>query len=237
MNNVQQPYPPLAIVEARLFDENFTGDRNGKQELPEEPLEDAIDPVKVNLPDQLKDKIARMMALSAPAAPAAGSIWSLAYSGIWRGRAVLGRIPILLNQPFSEAGAWQGYIVSPDADYAATDDVVLDPGQQAISPLATVVQTWNPVRAIWDGQARYLGQVNDETLAAIRAVAREATPAFPPAGQPCRMDYREVAGAGFILTGDWLGNNQDLRWRYRELYRELALNCFPANDQEIDLDV
>lgn len=237
MNNVQQPYPPLAIVEARLFDEAATVDYNAAQELPEEPLENAIGSLGANLPERLKDKIARMAALRPPEAPVPGSIWSLAYSGIWRGRTIQGRIPILLDQPVAEAGGWQGFIVSPDVDYAATDDVILDAGQQAISPLASVVQTWNPVMAIWDAQACYLGQVDEETLAAVRAVAQESTLAYPPSGQPCRLDYREVAGAGFILTGDWLGNNQDSRWRYRELYRELVLTCFPANDQEIDFDV
>lgn len=236
MNNVLQPYPPLAIIEARLFDAIDTVDSKNVPEMPSELVEEDIGRGEAKLPDWLRDRITRTTALRAPEVPVAGSIWSLAYSGICRDQPIQGRIPILLDQPSAE-GAWQGWLVGADPDYAATDDVILDAGQQAISPLATVVQTWNPVTAIWDSQARYLGQVDDETLAAIRAVAQESTPAYPPSGQPCRLDYREVAGAGFILTGDWLCNNQDPRWRYRELYRELALACFPANDQEIDFDV
>lgn len=233
MNDFAQPYPPLAIIEARLFGEPavIEGD------IPAEP--ESQSEIPTLLPDWLQHRIrqvARQPAQTAPASPAAGQIWSLAYEGQVDGQTLSGRIPVLLDQPLGE-GRWRGWIVSDDTDYAALDDVILDTEALSLAPMVSQVQTWNKVQAQWSTKAPFLGQLPDNQLASVRRVAASANRLNPHLGEPCQLVWRDLAPGWSVLTGQPLGNAQDPRWAYRQLYRRFALACLPelSNEQEFDV--
>ena len=179
MNDEFKPYPPLDLIEERLF----AGPPTGTQEPHvETPREDALPPV--GLSPWLRDRIAqvaRTRSVPIPPVAQAGQIWSVAYRGERGGIEVGGRIPMLLDRP-GEAGGWQGWLVSADPDYASRADVIIDTRELGIAPAACMVQTWNRVEAVRDDAAPYLGQLDPDMLAAVRAVAAESPAARPEEG-------------------------------------------------------
>ena len=233
MTNIPQPYPPLAIIEERIFGESATVNPE-KVAKSEASVGEAA-----NLPDWLKERIksvATQRSLVTPEQASPGQIWSLAYAGQHSGQQLSGRIPILLDEQ-REDGSWHGWIVSNDTDYAALDDVILDASESKISPLATMVQTWNSVQAQWDSDAPYLGQIQPAQLEMLRAVSRIPPPQYASKGQPCHPTWREISPGILALTGQALGDADDPRWAYRRLYREFALACLPETPSEHEFDV
>ena len=233
MTNTPQPYPPLAIIETRLFAGPAAVDA---QESPESAM-----PVGevASLPNWLKERIDRIAAQRSVAPPdqvLPGQIWSLAYAGQHAGQQLSGRIPILLDQSRDD-GSWQGWIVSHDTDYAGLDDVILDATEYPISPVTTMVQTWNAVQVQWDSGAPYLGYIPSAQLELVRSVSRIPPPQYSPKGEPCRPTWRELSPGVHALTGQALGAADDPRWAYRRLYREFALACLPEAPNEHELDV
>ena len=219
MNDEFKPYPPLDLIEERLFAEPPTGTQEPDVET---PREDALPPV--GLSPWLRDRIAqvaRTRNVPIPPLAQAGQIWSVAYRGERGGIEVGGRIPMLLDRP-GEAGGWQGWLVSADPDYASRADVIIDTREFGIAPAACMVQTWNRVEALRDDAAPYLGQLDPDMLAAVRAVAAESQAARPEEGVPGMLGRREVGEGVFVLTGQELGPAQDPRWGYRRLYYELS---------------
>lgn len=234
MNSEHHLYPPLGVIEDRLFGDAATVDPANDGEIIEAMAEPTAE-----LPAWLREQVGQIAAHRArdvPSEPAAGQIWSVDYRGEREGRMLAGRIPMLLDRP-DEAGIWQGWLVSGDTDYATHADVVLDTRELCITPAACMVQTWNRVAAAWDPSATYLGQVDAATLAAIRAVAGEPTLNRPPEGVPGKLAMREAGNGGFALTGDYLGDARDPRWAYRRLYYELASAMLPAISSDSDYDV
>jgi hypothetical protein len=233
MTNTSQPYPPLAIIEARLFGEPVAVDGPKAPESEEQVVE------TTSLPGWLKDRIARIAAqqsVASPAQPLPGQIWSLAYAGQHARQYLSGRIPILLDQ-CRDDGSWQGWIVSHDTDYAGLEDVILDTTENPISPLTTMVQTWNAVQAQWDSSAPYLGHIQPAQLELVRSVFRIPPPQYAPQGQPCQPAWREISPGVLALTGQSLGVANDPRWAYRRLYREFAVACLPEAPNEHEFDV
>ena len=219
MNSELHPYPPLGVIEDRLFGGADAVNSPSVVGIAEEVAEPTV-----QLPVWLREQIGQLAAQRAqhlPAEPAAGQIWSVAYRGERDGREVAGRIPMLLDCP-AEAGVWQGWLVSGDTDYASRADVIIDTREFGIAPAACMVQTWNRVEALRDDAAPYLGQLDPDMLAAIRAVAAEGPAARPEEGVPGMLGRREVGEGVFVLTGQDLGSSQDPRWGYRRLYYELS---------------
>jgi hypothetical protein len=234
MNSEPTLYPPLGVIEDRLFGDAATVDSANDGEIIEVAAEPAAE-----LPAWLQEQIGQLAAQRArplPAEPAAGQIWSVAYRGEREGRALDGRIPILLDS-LAEAGVWQGWLVSGDTDYATRADVILDTRELGLAPAASMVQTWNRVSAAWDPSAPYLGQVDTATLAAIRAVAGEPTLGHPPKGVPGKLAMREAGDDHVVLTGDHLGDAHDPRWAYRRIYYEFAGTMLPGASPDQDYDV
>jgi hypothetical protein len=233
MTNASQPYPPLAVIEARLFGESVAVDpqENAESDMP--ACEAA------SLPNWLKDRIdhiATQRSVAWPAEASPGQIWSLAYAGQHAGQHLSGRIPILLDM-CRDDGSWQGWIVSHDTDYAGLEDVILDAAENPISPLTTMVQTWNVVQAQWDSCAPYLGHIQPAQLELVRSVFRIPPPQYAPQGQPCQPAWREISPGVLALTGQSLGAANDPRWAYRRLYREFAVACLPETPNEHEFDV
>lgn len=233
MTNTPQPYPPLAIIEARFIGESAAVNP------PEMAESESLVGEAAHLPHWLKDRIrsvATQRSLATPEQASPGQIWSLAYAGQHAGQLLSGRIPILLDEQRDD-GNWHGWIVSNDTDYAALNDVILDPSEGTISPLATMVQTWNAVQAQWDSGAPYLGQIQPAQLELLRSVSRIPPPQYAPKGQPCQPTWREISPGVLALTGQALGEANDPRWAYRRLYREFAVAYFPETPNEHEFDV
>lgn len=237
MNDFVQPYPPLAVLAARLLDDAVTdeGEIVSEAEIP-----DPIDPEPaISLPGWLQHQIhqvATCCSRNAPVAPAPGQIWSLAYQGQLDGKVLAGRIPILLNHALGE-DCWQGWIVCSETDYAATDDLILDVDGCALAPVARMVQTWNTVRARWSDAAPYLGELPADQLASVRRVAAFANQPGATPGAPCQLHWRDLEPGWSVLTGQALGKANDPRWAYRQLYRRFALACLLELSSEQEFDV
>lgn len=232
MNNRTHLYPPLDVIEERLFG-TAAGAAPAQSVDPDRQAADEAS----NMPPWLSSAIRHAVAQkshSLPAQIAAGQLWSVAYRGNHRGQAISGRIPVLLDAAHSE-DAWSGWVVSSDNEYASWSDVIINPLQQGINPVASLVQTWNPVQVRVDGAALFLGQIDENCLHMVRAVAVEPRPTYPPAGLTGRVMAREVAGAGRVVTGDHFGGADDPRWAYRRFYAEVAqcldnpFNCENTN--------
>ena len=219
MNDEFKPYPPLDFIEDRLF----AGlPRDGRETMAEAARDDVIPEIRLSawLRDSI-ELVARAMSTPKPSINQAGQIWSVTYRGTRNGQEVRGRIPMLFDRP-CEGEGWQGWLVSCDPDYASRADVIIDTRELGIAPAACMVQTWNRVEALRDGDAPFLGQVDPVTLAAIRAVAAERPAARPGDGFPGVLGQREIGEGVFVLTGQDLGPAHDPRWGYRRLYYELS---------------
>ena len=236
MTHITNPYPPLGCIEERLFGEAAAVDAPSAAEMLPEPAEPAAATV---LPGWLSERIRQLASqreVPPPACPAPGQIWSLAYQGERAGQNLNGRIPVLLDRAL-EDGRWQGWLVSGDSDYAASDDLLLNPREQAVSPLATLVQAWNGVQAAWDEAAPFLGHIDAAALENVRLLACASPTLGVPHAQPGQACWREIKPGRLLLTGQPLGDAHDPRWAYRQLYRQFALACLPelANRNEFDV--
>ena len=132
---------------------------------------------------------------------------------------------VLLDQDTEEDPTiWHGWMVSPDTDYADYWDVLLEPCDEPFDPLAGMVQVWNPIQ-IWTPQiSQVIGEISLARLQAVRAVASEFV---------LTDSNQDVSNAGFIaprqtlhnftvLTGTMLGDEQDPRHNYQNLYFNIA---------------
>ncbi|MDG4558150.1 MAG: hypothetical protein P9F19_12300 [Candidatus Contendobacter sp.] len=129
-------------------------------------------------------------------------------------------LAVLLAEPTTIDRVWSGWLVATETDYAGPDDLLLGPEDEPCDPLARTVQTWNPIRVYLPSVSRVLAQLKPERLEAIRALAATRTaPAASAAdsAQPGRVVSRQ-AGSHAILTGAPLGNDDDPRRAYRNLY-------------------
>ncbi len=219
MNKRTHLYPPLDVIEERLFGTPA----EVASAPPVAPVEQVNDEA-INMPPWLDGAIRNAVAQQSQPLPpqaAAGQLWSVAYSGHHRGQAIAGRIPVLLDA-VQEEGGWNGWVVSSDNEYASWSDVIIDPVAQGLNPVASLVQTWNPVQVRVDSNALFLGQIGESCLRMLKAVADELRPTHPPKGLAGKIMAREIAGVGLVVTGDHLGDADDPRWAYRRFYVEVA---------------
>lgn len=222
MNSDLRLYPPLDVIRDRLFGET----EPAATAAPEAAATDEPSTAPA-MPAWMKSLVAdglRQKAQPLPQTVGEGQIWSVAYETETGSGRISGRIPLLLDRQ-KENGAWEGWVMSADTDYAAYTDVILDFQAAAINPVATMVQTWNRISVQVDAAAPYLGRLDADTLDLVRAVATEPQPGYAPKGQPGNLAPRQVQAGRYALTGDYLGDARDPRWAYRRCYLELA-NAF-----------
>jgi len=134
-------------------------------------------------------------------------------------------LAVLLDSP-TEASAdlWHGWLVSPDTDYADYWDVLLEPCDEPFDPLAGMVQIWNPV-CLWIPQAnQVIGQISLARVQAIRAVASEflCTETINDTTNPGFISSRNTLHGYRVLTGTPLGDENDPRHTYQNLYHTVA---------------
>ena len=129
-------------------------------------------------------------------------------------------LAVLLAAPTADAPIWSGWLVATETDYAGPDDVLLGPEDEPCDPLARTVQTWNPVRVYLPSVSRVLAQLTPERLAAVRALAAVRTAPMASAADPARPGrvVSRPAGSYSVLTGAPLGDDDDPRRAYRNLY-------------------
>lgn len=138
----------------------------------------------------------------------------------------------LLTSYVSGVERWSGWIAAPEADYASDKDVLLETHDQPFDPMAAMVQTWNPLQLNVPAHPRLLTRLMLDRLEGIRTVARESVPADIKS-LPGRVGLRSVAKGMMVLTGTPLGNINDPRWKYQQLYRQFAGSFLPvAANQE-----
>lgn len=174
------------------------------------------------MPDFISDLIERQAAAfqaHPPAPPAVGQIRCLA--AIPEGRPLGRNVAVLLGAHLG-GKRWSGWLVAQEVDYAADRDIVIEADDGPADPLAGMVQTWNPVRVLIDGQERILAKLSPLRLAAVMALADA-----PQAGAGVKPKPGKVYGwdldAGIVVaTGTPLGDADDPRHEYRALYRQLA---------------
>lgn len=135
------------------------------------------------------------------------------------------RLAVLLDASDPDGQAWSGWLVSPDTDYAAWWDLLLDHRDEPFDPSADMVQAWNRVRVRVPPGCRVLAQLSAERLAMVRALAREfvvgrGDEACAP--RPGFIAPRALVTGTMVLTGTPLGDARDPRRIYQSLYAEAA---------------
>jgi hypothetical protein len=132
---------------------------------------------------------------------------------------------VLLDKPTEQSSdIWSGWIVSPDTDYADYWDVLLEPCDEPFDPSAGIIQVWNPVH-LWMPQAsQVIAQLSQNRLQSIRAVASEfiVTENSDEVANPGFIAPRKTLHDFTVLTGTMLGNQQDPRHQYQQLYFKVA---------------
>ncbi|MDJ0807009.1 MAG: hypothetical protein QNJ78_09270 [Gammaproteobacteria bacterium] len=133
-------------------------------------------------------------------------------------------LAVLLEYPTDQSEIWHGWVVCHEVDYAAEWDVLLEEADRPCDPLAQMVQTWNPLEINISSTTVVLAELSEERLNAIRAMADEyelrPEPDTKRAVPGSIMD--RYLGDLRLLTGTPLGGEDDPRWRYQSLYREVA---------------
>lgn len=157
--------------------------------------------------------------------------------GLLAGRLVSVEFPgyslvCLLDAP-EEKNRWRCFVVSPECDWAGRYDVLLEPEDGPLHPICGMVQTWHSVILDVDPQARILGELSAQRMAAIRAVHDEynhapPTPGDSEAPQPGMIALRAL-GSHTVLTGSVLAAD-DLRLRYQALYRDHVQGLIQAQE-------
>ena len=139
-------------------------------------------------------------------------------------------VALLLDRPDGDPHRWSGWLVAPETDYASAWDILLETDvDDPFDPLAGMVQVWNPLVCRLAADAPLLAVLNEERLAAVRAVAN----AFPRldeeiSSRPGFVAPRPVDGH-WVLTGTPLGDSRDPRRAYQSLYFQLGREmCLPA---------
>ena len=132
---------------------------------------------------------------------------------------------VLLDAPAEVPEVWHGWLVSGEADYAGWWDDVLQEEDASFDPEAGMVQVWNPVRLYLPMAKRVVGFLPPASLQAVRALAAEFVTTEAPtdiAPWPGKVAMRTTTGGLSVATGSPLGESNDPRHRYQEIYFEAA---------------
>jgi hypothetical protein len=132
-------------------------------------------------------------------------------------------LPLVMLLDEKRRNHWFGWLVGAHADYAGSQDLILDRALLADdrdpAPIAAFVQCWNRVHRPIDSPARVLHRLTPEALAAVRELSMAGIePGVSTA--PGRMHLRHTATMS-VVTGTPYGRH-DPRDEYLLLSRELA---------------
>ncbi len=133
-------------------------------------------------------------------------------------------LAVVLGEPApDEPGVWYGWMASPDTDYASPWDLILE--DDLADPMASVVQCWNTVLIYLKSTTLVIGQLSEERLAAVYALADDY--AFGEAVDPALADpgrrVERIVDGHRVLTGTPIGpEGTDPRYDYQLLYHEAA---------------
>lgn len=137
-----------------------------------------------------------------------------------------GPVAVMLDGLEATSDVWYGWITASETDYATDWDFVVQETDGVVdTSLVGIVQLWNPVRVYSKSIARVIGQLKPDSLSAIRALAAEfvtrgherETPAIPGS-----IGLRTTLNDFIVVTGTPLAGREDPRWRYQEIYHQVA---------------
>ena len=134
-------------------------------------------------------------------------------------------IAVVLAQPMPDAPVWYGWVASPDVEYAAYWDMVTTHEVDPIEPLASVIQTWNPLYIYLGTTDQVVGQLAPERFQALQELAADCAFGPDPEGvapQPGRLIYRNVGGQKIITGTPYGQDGDDSRLEYQLLYHDAA---------------
>jgi len=223
----------------RLAVKNDAQQANALQALQEAPI-DVQPPTAVStspLPPWILDMIQRKVAADAlklPLMPVAGLLVEVSHVITPPGARFLdwqlnSPLHVLLDRPSPDSDqVWLGWMVSPDASYAAWWDVVLEADDAPIDPVCGMVQLWNPIKLYWPMAKRHCGQLSATRMQVLRACAEEMLfsekdPDVPP--QPGHIGLRsvEMMPQMSLLSGTPLGEKNDPRRHYQTMYHRVRV--------------
>ncbi|EGV27712.1 hypothetical protein ThidrDRAFT_4474 [Thiorhodococcus drewsii AZ1] len=222
--------PPLAVIESNLF-----GDAPTDTPEPASAAEDwNSDPpeAEIELPPHLAEMIrarAQVAAGDQSLEPAPGKLLRIdrLFGPDGPCAPQLGQpLAVLLSGPGRHPSLWSGWLASWETDYATDADLLLESGDRPYDPLATMIQLWNPVEVYLPCASAVLGQLGPERLAAVRERAADLAAGVAETdvqeAAPGTLRQAVTSGGRLILTGSPLGDAQDPRQGYRQLYGAVA---------------
>ena len=130
-------------------------------------------------------------------------------------------LAVLLSAPTDIADVWVGWLVTSEASYAASWDLLLQDEDEPFHPSSCMVQTWNVVHVYVPTIGTVLAQLKEARLDAARALALEAVSGYEDtraASDPGRIVTRRISSGHVMETGTPLSGPDDPRWRYQQLY-------------------
>jgi len=208
-------WPPIEVIASNLKTNNGSISFLQEQLVSESESTDNDDVV---LPEFIREKVRRRVAAreaSFGTQPQTGQIWR--FDGK---QTDLSPLCVLLNRCLDE-NRWEGWIVSPETDYASNKDVLLEPIDEPFDPVAAMVQTWNQVTVDIREGGRVLAELAESRIDAIREVASGQCEEGGAARAGFVAPLKTGSGAG-VLSGTRIIHYEDPRQRYQSLYREAA---------------
>lgn len=187
-----------------------------------------LPPVAASVPDDVRavlDRIASTRRHYRGRIPQTGDVVRVSLPCIDAGAEAVAAGFLLDREAEAKAGLWEGWMVSPEVDYAGPWDVLLDAHDGPADPLAGMVQCWHRIRVTLPETPQLLAQLSPERMLAIRAVATESLLQStdrlgPPAAG--RVGLRTTLDGHVVVTGQPEFGRHDPRHGYQTLYQRLA---------------
>lgn len=208
-----------------------------EEQIADEPQNLSSPTTPAPVPAWIMDVIQRKVAASSlalPQRPAAGMLIEVCQVITPPGAKFLdwqlnSPLHVLLDEQSPEADqVWLGWMVSPDADYAARWDVVLEADDGPLDPVCGMVQLWNPVKLYWPMAKRLCGQLSATRMQVLRSRAEEMLFSDAAAGDPPRpghigLSRVETLPQMSVLSGSPLGQTNDPRRSYQAMYHRIRV--------------
>ena len=137
----------------------------------------------------------------------------------------------LLLEPTDETDVWYCFMVANETSYAGAQDIVLQENDGVWHPCVGMVLTWQPVYVHVKAITEIVGRIDGNVLRAIRQWMNYWLMDGLPAetARPGQLVERHI-GSVNIVTGSVLGDINDPRWAWREIYDEVSF-VFTATRQ------
>lgn len=220
--------PSIATIQQR-FVSGHAPDKDAETRLNDTLCDDCQQPPETGVPTKLAALLAQRQAAreaSFPSTLAPGLIVRISPDA---DDATPGAptepLAVLLDRETSP-GQWRGWLVGRDTEYASSWDLILGPEEDPRDPQSQVVQIWNVTTIAADRADRVLAQLSADRLAAARAMERDLATNAPLQGIPdTRMGVRlarELSDGTGVVTGTPIGDPDDPRHTYQDIYRQAA---------------